>query len=45
MIGSGYVGLVSAACFSESGHPVACVELDVAKISALCTGVMREIGG
>src|SRR5258706_2592932 len=40
MIGTGYVGLVSGACFSEFGHHVACVDKDGAKIAALKTGRM-----
>ena len=38
MIGTGYVGLVSGACFSEFGHHVACVDNDAAKIEALTQG-------
>jgi len=38
MIGTGYVGLVSAACFSEFGHHVTCVDSDRAKIEALRAG-------
>ncbi len=40
MIGTGYVGLVSGACFSEFGMDVACVDLDAAKIEALRQGRM-----
>jgi UDPglucose 6-dehydrogenase len=40
MIGTGYVGLVSGACFSDFGHNVVCVDKDVAKIDALRRGVM-----
>lgn len=40
MIGSGYVGLVSGACFSDFGHKVTCVDKDSAKIDALRAGVM-----
>lgn len=40
MIGSGYVGLVSGACFSDFGHRVTCVDKDSAKIDALRAGVM-----
>ncbi len=40
MIGSGYVGLVSGACFAELGHTVTCVDKDAAKIAALRKGVM-----
>jgi len=35
MIGSGYVGLVSGACFADFGHDVVCVDLDRHKIEAL----------
>jgi UDPglucose 6-dehydrogenase len=38
MIGTGYVGLVSGACFSEFGHHVVCVDKDRAKIDALNAG-------
>ncbi len=40
MIGSGYVGLVSGACFSEFGHHVICVDSDEQKIAALKSGQM-----
>ncbi|KQT32000.1 UDP-glucose 6-dehydrogenase [Sphingomonas sp. Leaf412] len=40
MIGSGYVGLVSGACFSDFGHDVVCVDKDQAKIDALHAGRM-----
>ena len=35
MIGSGYVGLVSGACFSEFGHDVVCVDKDSGRIEQL----------
>src|SRR5664279_2564528 len=35
MIGTGYVGLVSGACFADFGHDVICVDKDKAKIAAL----------
>ena len=35
MIGAGYVGLVSGACFADFGHVVTCVDKDPAKIDAL----------
>lgn len=40
MIGSGYVGLVSGACFSDFGHDVICVDKDETKIAALEAGRM-----
>jgi UDPglucose 6-dehydrogenase len=38
VVGSGYVGLVAAACFAELGHNVICVDNDDAKIAGLCRG-------
>lgn len=38
VIGSGYVGLVSGACFADFGHTVTCVDKDEAKITALERG-------
>jgi UDPglucose 6-dehydrogenase len=38
MVGSGYVGLVSGACFADFGHQVICVDTDQAKIDALKRG-------
>src|SRR5271166_545786 len=40
MIGAGYVGLVSAACFSEFGWSVTCVEKDAKKLGQLLNGEM-----
>ncbi len=40
MIGTGYVGLVSGACFADFGHSVTCVDKDAAKIDGLNAGVM-----
>ena len=40
MIGAGYVGLVSGACFSDFGHRVTCVDLDAKKVEALEAGIM-----
>ena len=38
IVGSGYVGLVAAACFAEIGHQVACIDNDAAKVAALERG-------
>jgi UDPglucose 6-dehydrogenase len=38
MIGTGYVGLVSGACFADFGHQVTCVDKDEGKIAALHRG-------
>ncbi len=40
MIGSGYVGLVSGACFADFGHDVICVDKDPSKIDRLNDGIM-----
>ena len=40
MIGAGYVGLVSGACFADFGHIVTCVDKDAPKIAALQAGKM-----
>src|SRR3569833_3237765 len=38
VVGSGYVGLVAAACFAEIGHRVVCVDNDEAKVTMLQQG-------
>jgi UDPglucose 6-dehydrogenase len=38
MIGTGYVGLVSGACFADFGHEVICVDKDVSKVETLQSG-------
>ncbi len=40
MVGSGYVGLVSGACFADFGHDVTCIDKDQGKIDRLHDGIM-----
>ena len=40
MIGTGYVGLVSGACFADFGHHVTCVDKDAGKIASINQGRM-----
>ena len=40
MVGAGYVGLVSGACFAEFGAPVSCVDVDGEKIERLNSGAI-----
>lgn len=40
MIGTGYVGLVSGACFADFGHGVACIDNNADKVAALRAGRM-----
>ena len=38
VFGSGYVGLVTGACFAEAGNQVVCVDIDAAKVARLQVG-------
>ena len=38
VVGTGYVGLVSAACLAEIGHQVVCVDIDASKIDRINRG-------
>src|SRR5688572_9198801 len=38
VVGSGYVGLVAAACYAELGHRVTCIDQDKERIAALKRG-------
>ena len=40
MVGTGYVGLVSGACFSEFGFDVTCIDSDAEKITKIGNGIM-----
>ena len=40
VVGTGYVGLVTGACFSDAGHEVLCIDNDPKKIDLLHKGVM-----
>ncbi|HEX9812427.1 MAG TPA: 2-dehydropantoate 2-reductase N-terminal domain-containing protein, partial [Burkholderiales bacterium] len=38
IVGTGYVGLVTGACFAEVGHDVVCVDVDRAKVDKINRG-------
>ena len=39
IIGTGYVGIVTGACFAEKGHQVMCVDVDNAKVDVINKGM------
>ena len=41
VFGSGYVGLVTGACFAEAGNQVVCVDIDANKVARLQEGVLH----
>lgn len=40
MVGAGYVGLVTGACFADSGNDVTCIDIDAEKVEKLSQGVI-----
>lgn len=38
VVGTGYVGLVTGTCFSETGNDVVCIDIDQRKVEKLCNG-------
>ena len=43
VVGSGYVGLVTGACFAESGVNVTCVDVDIKKYNSLKMELFRSM--
>ena len=42
VVGAGYVGLTTAACFSHLGHDVVCADVDVARVERLSRAATEE---
>jgi UDPglucose 6-dehydrogenase len=42
MVGTGYVGLVSGACFSDFGHVVTCIDKDETRIGRCARAFFRS---
>ena len=40
VFGSGYVGLVTGACFADVGNDVLCIDVDAAKVVRLFVGIV-----
>ena len=40
IIGAGYVGLVTGACFADRGHEVVCIDIDDSKVAQINDGVV-----
>ena len=40
VIGTGYVGLVTGACFAAQGHSVTCADIDADRVASLCRGIL-----